>query len=190
MKTLHFIFRQRALIIFALIVNWAVMSGIKYRWLGEWEFDEMKGSTFHPRTIAERFGTSAYAIEFTALIFLLAAFLIHFRYRNTIDADAAGGRDVTDWNSLSPTERSRIRAFVFIGVFIGLCILCSNSARGADVDEVARWKNATLNPRYSLALDLAVDRFKRTEPRYQKIEAMRKNGVPAPILFCLHYRES
>jgi lysozyme family protein len=30
----------------------------------------------------------------------------------------------------------------------------------------------------------------RLAPRYAAVEAMRKPGVPAPVLFCLHYRES
>src|SRR4051812_3292160 len=56
----------------------------------------------------------------------------------------------------------------------------------ASPDQVARWNTARLRPEKSIALDKAVFLFRKTAPRYAKIEAMRDNGVPAPVLFCLH----
>lgn len=41
-----------------------------------------------------------------------------------------------------------------------------------------------------MRLDKAVALYTRTQGRYKAIERQRSNGVPAPILFCLHYRES
>lgn len=56
--------------------------------------------------------------------------------------------------------------------------------------QVDRWNSARINPKSSIALDVAVKLFERNEKRYQFIEGMKPNGVPAPVLFCLHYRES
>lgn len=63
-------------------------------------------------------------------------------------------------------------------------------ARGAEVDQPARWQAARLNPRDTIRLDQAVSLYLRTAPRYRAIEAMRPNGVPAPLVFCMHMRES
>jgi len=60
----------------------------------------------------------------------------------------------------------------------------------AQVDQGARWNFSRLNPKDSIRLDKAVCLFKRLQPRYVKIQWMRHNGVPAPVAFCLHYRES
>lgn len=56
--------------------------------------------------------------------------------------------------------------------------------------QLARWRTARVNPRYSIALDKLVERYRRHETTYRQIEAMREHGVPAPVLFGLHYRES
>jgi lysozyme family protein len=57
-------------------------------------------------------------------------------------------------------------------------------------DQEARWRNARVDPHFSIALDLEVARFQRLAGRYQKITAMRPNGVPAAVVYCLHQRES
>jgi lysozyme family protein len=63
-------------------------------------------------------------------------------------------------------------------------------ALASPVDQAARWEAAKLRPEKSIALDKAVWLYQRTAARYEKVTAMRANGVPAPVLFCLHMRES
>lgn len=53
-----------------------------------------------------------------------------------------------------------------------------------------RWLGAELNPKDLIRLDKCVEQFRLDEDRYRTIERMRKNGVPAPIIFALHGRES
>lgn len=61
---------------------------------------------------------------------------------------------------------------------------------GTNVDQAARWQAAQLRPQDSIRLDKAVALYVRTAGRYEIVERMRANGVPAPVIFCLHYRES
>lgn len=53
-----------------------------------------------------------------------------------------------------------------------------------------RWRKAKTDPKVSIALDNAVDRYKRNQARYLKLEKARTNGVPAPVIFGFHGRES
>lgn len=53
-----------------------------------------------------------------------------------------------------------------------------------------RWNNAKIKPVFEIAVNKAVMRYMNTRTRYETVEKMRSNGVPAPILFCLHLRES
>lgn len=75
-------------------------------------------------------------------------------------------------------------------IVTALLILFSSQSKGAVPDQEARWKSATINPHYSISLDINVALFKRNMERYQKITAMKSNGVPPSIIFCLHQRES
>lgn len=45
-------------------------------------------------------------------------------------------------------------------------------------------------PHATIALDKLVDRYRRTTAAYQAVQAMKPNGVPAPVAFCLFYREA
>ena len=58
------------------------------------------------------------------------------------------------------------------------------------IDQAARWNAAAQRPQDSIRLDKAVALYERLRPRYEAIQAMRPHGVPTPVLFCLHYRES
>lgn len=60
----------------------------------------------------------------------------------------------------------------------------------AEIMQEARWEQAKLRASDLIALDKAVELYRRTEARYAAIEKMRANGVPAPIIFALHGRES
>lgn len=53
-----------------------------------------------------------------------------------------------------------------------------------------RWNAAKIKPSWQIAVDKAVMLYLRTKDRYEAVENMRSNGVPAPVIFCLHYRES
>ena len=69
--------------------------------------------------------------------------------------------------------------------------LCGLAAAHAQIpDQIARWHGAQLNPARTIELDKAVALYQRLMPRYQMVQAMRANGVPAPVVFCLHYREA
>lgn len=56
--------------------------------------------------------------------------------------------------------------------------------------QVERWNKAELNGKDLIRLDKEVARFNQNKDRYVKIEKMRPNGVPAPVIYCLHVRES
>ena len=58
------------------------------------------------------------------------------------------------------------------------------------IDQQARWDSAKIRPQFNIALDKAVFWYQKRQDRYQEIQDMRPNGVPAPIAYCLHYRES
>lgn len=58
------------------------------------------------------------------------------------------------------------------------------------VNQPERWQRAIVSPKYTMALDVQMAVYRRNQWRYENIQNMRPNGVPAPILFCLHYRES
>jgi len=68
-------------------------------------------------------------------------------------------------------------------------VLLAGAALAAP-DHVARWKTAELRPGADMRADKAVALYVRTAARYKSVEAMRADGVPAPVIFCLHYRES
>jgi lysozyme family protein len=54
----------------------------------------------------------------------------------------------------------------------------------------ARWRTAKLKTSQEIALNKAVMLYLRLEYRYQTVAKVRRDGVPAPVIFCLHYRES
>ncbi len=53
-----------------------------------------------------------------------------------------------------------------------------------------RWDTADIDPKHLFRIEKAIALYLDTKPRYEKITAMRKNGVPAPVIFVLHGRES
>ncbi len=56
--------------------------------------------------------------------------------------------------------------------------------------QLARWGEAEIRPQAVMRLDKAVARYSADKKRYQAIQAMRWNGVPAPVISILHGRES
>lgn len=75
-----------------------------------------------------------------------------------------------------------------LGLIALLCCLAS-VANASTPDQLARWKAAKLDPRRSIELDKLVDRWRQTSARYDGVQRMVPNGVPAAVAFCLFYRE-
>ncbi len=71
-----------------------------------------------------------------------------------------------------------------------LLLVLAAAGQAAEPDQVSRWRAAQINPARSIALDKAVALYQRTRERYERITVLRSNGVPAPILFTFHLRES
>jgi lysozyme family protein len=53
-----------------------------------------------------------------------------------------------------------------------------------------RWDAAKIKPSFQISVDKAVMLYLRTKSRYESVQNMHTDGVPAPVIFCLHYRES
>lgn len=53
-----------------------------------------------------------------------------------------------------------------------------------------RWYAAKIKPVWRDSINKAVMLYERTQERYKAVERKRSDGVPAPIIFCLHMRES
>src|SRR5207248_7241598 len=53
-----------------------------------------------------------------------------------------------------------------------------------------RWYSAKIKPSWDIALNKAIMLYLRTKDRYEAVEKMRSDGVPAPVIFGLHMRES
>jgi lysozyme family protein len=186
-----FVARQWLLILVMFAGFTAVLDHHKFRCFGSWELNEQTGQWFiQSRTIFDYFGGAAYMPGYGTLIILLALFYVHLIYRETIDKDTHSGKLLEDWRSCSSETRVWVHTVVRIGLIIALCILGASFAKAEPVDQVSRWKKAQVSPKWSIAADMAVRTYERNKYRYQKIQAMVENGVPAPILFCLHYRES
>ena len=75
----------------------------------------------------------------------------------------------------------------FVALLFGVL---AASAFAGEVDQAARWQSAKVDSRQTIALDKLIDRWKRTASVYQQVQAMRANGVPATVAFCLFYREA
>lgn len=71
-------------------------------------------------------------------------------------------------------------------------LLCAVSAIAAPthIDQAARWKAATINPKSRMALDVAIALYERNEWRYQNLANSRPGTIPPAVIFCLHMRES
>jgi lysozyme family protein len=183
-----FLQRTWMLLVFAILSNWAVLSN--HQFFRHWTID-MEGKTIYEgQTIFQMFGGVAYVPGLVSAVLFVTLLCIHLFFRETIDKDVNDGTYLRDWASLSPNDRVLYSTIIRIGFIIGFCILCSGLAKGAEPDQLARWNAAKINPKSSIALDMNISLYQKLMPRYQKISDMRKNGVPAPVLFCLHQRES
>jgi lysozyme family protein len=183
-----FLQRTWMLLVFAIVSNYAVLNN--HQFFRHWTVD-MEGKTvYQGQTIFEMFGAIAYIPGLVSAVLFVSLFCLHLFYRETVDKDVHDGTYVKDWEALTSDQRILYSTIIRIGFIIGFCILCAGLARGGVPDQEARWQAAKVNPKFSIALDVNVSLYQKLALRYQKIEAMRKNGVPAPIIFCLHQRES
>ena len=73
---------------------------------------------------------------------------------------------------------------------VSVVALVASTALGGTPDQAARWQAARVNPAQTIALDKLVDRWKRTAAVYRAVQTMKPGGVPAPVAFCLFYREA
>lgn len=174
--------------IFMLASNFAVLN---QRPVYSWWTVNMEGYTVHETfTAFQLFGAVLYIPAIFSVAVFCALFFRHIYYRQTIDADIQCGKYLNDWHGIGPVHRIWVANVVFVGILIAICILCSSLARGGVPDQEARWQAARPDPHFSIALDLEVARFQRNANRYRPITAMRPNGVPTAIIYCLHQRES
>lgn len=159
---------------------WTQLPGLPDGTPGEWI----------PVTLYDFLGAFLTVPALVSVIMFTWMLVIHLFFRGTVDKDTHCGRTLADWDELEPYERTFLHILIRVGFFVGICILCAGLAKGAEPDQVARWNAARLDPAHSIELDLMVDLFKRNAVRYERITAMRQNGVPASVIFCLHQRES
>lgn len=187
----HFFVRNIPLLIFILVSTWLRMTQHKFALLGEWRADPDKGGIFVAFTPIDRFGAFLDAVALSAIFLYLCQWGVHLVCNQTVGKDAESGRNKTDWDACSPEVRVRVTSNIRIGFAIALGILLANMARAEPipVNQVQRWQSAQVNPHYNIAVDVAVGLYQRHQAQYESIQRMKKNGVPAPILFCLHYRE-
>ena len=185
--------RQWMLLVLFLVTNWLCLTEAHFSLLGKWVLDPERGGIWVPATPLEFCGPLLWAVPFGIAVYLLTLLSIHLHYRQTIDADVNDGTYAADWRACTSAQRVVVAAAVRIGIFIGLCILLAGLARASEaphVDQAARWKGATLNPKRRIALDVAVALYQRNAWRYQSIANLRPGTVPPQVLFCLHLRES
>lgn len=76
-----------------------------------------------------------------------------------------------------------------IAFLILLLLTASVRADTLAVDQPARWKAATVDPRRRIELDKLIARYQANPAPYQSVQRMHANGVPAVVAFCLFYRE-
>jgi lysozyme family protein len=57
-------------------------------------------------------------------------------------------------------------------------------------EQERRWWEGKIRPVWEISANKAVMRFQTTRARYVVVQNLRSNGVPAAVIFCLHYRES
>lgn len=57
-------------------------------------------------------------------------------------------------------------------------------------EQERRWLQGRIKPVWEIAVNKAIMLYSRTKQRYKVVQDQRPNGVPAAVIFCLHYRES
>lgn len=177
-----------------LVTNWAAMTEMHFKCLGKWVHDPTLGGIWAAATPMEWLGPIVgWGTPIVLFVVILTVVILHFFFRDTIDADIHSGQYIADWRGSTPFQRILTTLGYFAAVIITLGFIFAGIAAHAEpipVDQVRRWDEAVILPQKRIALDCALGLYRRTKSRYEAIENMRTNGVPAPVLFCLHYRES
>lgn len=172
------------------LFDWAVLSKHVWHWQQLPDLRDGTPGQWVPMTTYDYCGAVLYLPMLASTAMFLAMLFIHLYFRSTIDRDTHDGTYQCDWGVLSSYERVYIRTFILIGLVIAFSIIGASLAHGGVPDQVSRWEAARINPAFSIALDVSVETFRRNAERYERITAMRENGVPAAVIFCLHQRES
>lgn len=176
------------LLAFSFLSNWAALSN--YEFFKHWTVN-LKGETVYQGwTLFEMFGAIIYVPGIASIVMWVGLLCVHLYWRETVDKDAHDGTYCNDWQELTSNQRVLYATIIRIGTIIGFCILCAGLARGEVPDQEGRWLSAKINAKDTIALDANVALYQKLAARYEKITAMRQNGVPAPVIFCLHQRES
>lgn len=95
-------------------------------------------------------------------------------------------RSLRDWHPYS--HRHYCGVCRALRIFLAILLL-AGALHASPAEEAVLWKDAKTNPKDSVLLDKLVGRYLRTKKVYDEIQAMRPNGVPSRIAFCLLYRE-
>jgi lysozyme family protein len=185
-----FVSRYWMYLILTVALNFAILSKHVWYWVQLPAARDGTPGDWQGMTSVDICGALLYIPAICSLVFMLLLLTKHLYYRATIDADTHDGTYIADWRACTSFQRVAVQAAVTIGILIAFAIIGASMARGATPDQESRWNAARINPAFSIALDLDVALFKKNMARYQAITAMRDNGVPASVIFCLHQRES
>ncbi len=81
---------------------------------------------------------------------------------------------------------------VAITILLWFVIACTSKAQTPEQLrlQLLRWESAKVRPEWTARVDAAMTRFNSTKDRYERVTSMRRNGVPAIVVFTLHGRES
>lgn len=178
------------MIIFVLATQWAIHFKHPLWWTELPNLPDGTPGEWIPVTLYDFLGAFLTVPALVSVIMFVWSLCLHLFFRGTVDKDTHDGTTLCDWGVLTSFERTMLHVVIRVGFFIGICILCAGLAKGAEPDQVARWRSARIDPAHSIELDLMVNVFRRDAHRYEAITRMAVNGVPAPIIFCLHQRES
>lgn len=154
--------------------------------------------------IFDALGTMVYLPALTLGAALSALLLRNVINRDTTDADADSGYTARAWKRLSARDRAIWAKVEILAYFLGACLIASALAGCGEGREnraappvstshplqEERWDRAVIESRAIVRLDKAIASFERYSSRYRTIERQRVNGVPAPVVFALHGRES
>lgn len=89
---------------------------------------------------------------------------------------------------MSARASSRLVVWICAALFLWAGVTVARAV--PPFDQVAAWESAKLNPQDSVRLDKQVFFFRQHAAMYEQIAEMREHGVPAPVVCCMHYRES
>lgn len=179
--------------IFMIVSNWLVL------WqhpVYAWWTKNMEGYDVHETfTCSQLLGAALFGPALISIPVFFAMLTRHLYYRQTIDADIQDGTYVKDWQNMGTDAGARHRIWVsnvvFLVLILAFSIIAASLAKGDSYDlQRQRWDTARINPKFSIALDLQIAKYKRLEYRYLPVTQMRPFGVPPQILYCLHQRES